>query len=76
MKYAVRQMMKQDPLSSGERGWIVNVASIGGLVGLAQERKLNLCLKFLLQISSGLTVNSFLLREQGSSGQPNSTSCG
>lgn len=39
MKYAVIQMMKQKPLPTGERGWIVNVASIGGLVGLAQERK-------------------------------------
>jgi hypothetical protein len=39
MKYAVIQMMKQKPLPNGERGWIVNVASIGGLVGLAQERE-------------------------------------
>jgi NAD(P)-dependent dehydrogenase (short-subunit alcohol dehydrogenase family) len=38
MKYAITQMMKQDPLPSGERGWIVNVASIGGQVGLALER--------------------------------------
>ncbi|KIX03937.1 uncharacterized protein Z518_07490 [Rhinocladiella mackenziei CBS 650.93] len=38
MKYAITQMMKQDPLPSGERGWIVNIASIGGQVGLALER--------------------------------------
>jgi NAD(P)-dependent dehydrogenase (short-subunit alcohol dehydrogenase family) len=37
MKYAVTQMMKQDPLASGKRGWIVNIASIGGQVGLALE---------------------------------------
>ncbi|KAL2829113.1 hypothetical protein BJY01DRAFT_240731 [Aspergillus pseudoustus] len=37
MKFAITQMMKQDPLPSGERGWIVNVASIGGQVGLALE---------------------------------------
>ncbi|KAK5079256.1 hypothetical protein LTR64_002322 [Lithohypha guttulata] len=37
MKYAVTQMMKQEPLPSGERGWIVNIASIGGQVGLALE---------------------------------------
>jgi NAD(P)-dependent dehydrogenase (short-subunit alcohol dehydrogenase family) len=40
MKYAVTQMMKQDALPSGERGWIVNVASIGGQVGLPLESKL------------------------------------
>ena len=39
MKYAVTQMMKQDPLPSGERGWIINIASIGGQVGLALERR-------------------------------------
>ncbi|KAJ5633764.1 hypothetical protein N7528_001606 [Penicillium herquei] len=36
-KYAITQMMKQAPLESGERGWVVIVASIGGQVGLAQE---------------------------------------
>jgi hypothetical protein len=39
MKYAIKQMMEQDPLPSGERGWIVNMGSIGGQVGLAQERE-------------------------------------
>ncbi|OAP54925.1 hypothetical protein AYL99_10625 [Fonsecaea erecta] len=37
MKFAITQMMKQDPLPSGERGWIINIASIGGQVGLALE---------------------------------------
>ncbi|GAB7343813.1 hypothetical protein MBLNU457_1784t1 [Dothideomycetes sp. NU457] len=32
MKYATAQMLKQDPLPSGDRGWIVNMASIFGLV--------------------------------------------
>lgn len=40
-KYAITQFMKQDPITtpSGEkvRGRIVNIASIGGLVGLALE---------------------------------------
>jgi NAD(P)-dependent dehydrogenase (short-subunit alcohol dehydrogenase family) len=36
-KYAIGQMLKQEPLSSGSRGKIVNIASIGGLVGLASE---------------------------------------
>lgn len=38
MKYATAQMMKQDPLPSGDRGWIVNISSIGGLLGLSMER--------------------------------------
>jgi NAD(P)-dependent dehydrogenase (short-subunit alcohol dehydrogenase family) len=34
-KYAITQMLKQEVLPSGSRGKIVNIASIGGLVGLA-----------------------------------------
>jgi len=40
MKYAIAQMMKQEPRSSGDRGWIVNISSIGGVVGLSMERML------------------------------------
>jgi NAD(P)-dependent dehydrogenase (short-subunit alcohol dehydrogenase family) len=36
-KYAIKQMMEQEPRVNGTRGRIVNIASIGGLVGLAQE---------------------------------------
>jgi NAD(P)-dependent dehydrogenase (short-subunit alcohol dehydrogenase family) len=32
-KYASRQMLNQDPHPNGDRGWIVNVASIFGTVG-------------------------------------------
>jgi NAD(P)-dependent dehydrogenase (short-subunit alcohol dehydrogenase family) len=32
-KYAGIQMMKQDPYPSGGRGWIINIASVLGLVG-------------------------------------------
>lgn len=35
-KFAIRQMLTQEP-AEGSRGRIVNVASIGGLVGLAAE---------------------------------------
>jgi Dehydrogenases with different specificities (related to short-chain alcohol dehydrogenases) len=35
-KFAIRQMLTQEP-TNGSRGRIVNVASVGGLVGLAQE---------------------------------------
>ncbi|RMZ88920.1 hypothetical protein DV736_g3848, partial [Chaetothyriales sp. CBS 134916] len=50
MKYAVSQMMKQNPLPSGERGWIVNIASIGGQIGLALERMFYSHLKFLAYV--------------------------
>lgn len=32
-KYAAAQMLGQEPHSSGERGWIINLASVLGLVG-------------------------------------------
>jgi len=32
-KYAAIQMMKQDPHPSGDRGWLINMASILGLLG-------------------------------------------
>ena len=35
-KFAIRQMLEQDPVE-GSRGRVVNIASIGGLVGLAAE---------------------------------------
>lgn len=33
-KYAVRQMKKQEPHECGLRGWIVNVSSVGALIGI------------------------------------------
>lgn len=38
-KYAIRQMLKQQPHPSGDRGWIINVASISGMVGVAMTRE-------------------------------------
>lgn len=32
-KYAIAQMLNQPPHSSGDRGWIINMSSIYGLVG-------------------------------------------
>ncbi|GMG07047.1 unnamed protein product [Aspergillus oryzae] len=32
-KYGIAQMLKQEPHSSGDRGWVINLASIWGLVG-------------------------------------------
>lgn len=34
IKYAAAQMLSQEPHSSGDRGWIINLCSIMGLVGL------------------------------------------
>ncbi|KAI9811898.1 MAG: hypothetical protein M1827_005249 [Pycnora praestabilis] len=34
-KYATAQFLKQSPHESGDRGWIINTASILGMVGLA-----------------------------------------
>jgi NAD(P)-dependent dehydrogenase (short-subunit alcohol dehydrogenase family) len=33
-KYAAGQMLKQEPHSSGDRGWIINMSSVAALVGL------------------------------------------
>jgi len=35
IKYATAQMLKQEPHSSGDRGWIINLCSIMGVVGLS-----------------------------------------
>lgn len=33
-KFALRQMLTQPPHASGDRGWIVNISSVAGLIGL------------------------------------------
>jgi NAD(P)-dependent dehydrogenase (short-subunit alcohol dehydrogenase family) len=32
-KYVLQQMLKQEKHSSGDRGWIINMSSVYGLVG-------------------------------------------
>ncbi|CAG8419908.1 unnamed protein product [Penicillium salamii] len=32
-KYALAQMLAQEPHSSGDRGWIINISSIMGMIG-------------------------------------------
>ncbi len=34
-KYAIAQFLEQEPHPSGDRGWIINLSSICGLVGMA-----------------------------------------
>lgn len=38
-KYATAQMLKQPPHSSGDRGWIINMSSIMGIVAGLDNRK-------------------------------------
>lgn len=37
-KYATAQMLKQDPHPSGDRGWIINMSSIFGIVAANHAR--------------------------------------
>ena len=39
MKYALRQMIEQEPHSSGDKGWIVNMSSMSALTGMPEARK-------------------------------------
>lgn len=43
-KYALTQMLAQEPHSSGDRGWIINISSILGIVGGLKHRKCARCL--------------------------------
>lgn len=40
-KYALTQMLAQEPHSSGDRGWIVNISSIMGMIGGPENRESN-----------------------------------
>lgn len=37
-KYAISQMLKQDPHPSGDRGWVINTSSIMGLIAGPNNR--------------------------------------
>jgi NAD(P)-dependent dehydrogenase (short-subunit alcohol dehydrogenase family) len=38
-KYATGQMLKQEPHPSGDRGWIINMSSIMGIIAGQDNRK-------------------------------------
>jgi NAD(P)-dependent dehydrogenase (short-subunit alcohol dehydrogenase family) len=38
-KYALTQMLAQEPHSSGDRGWIVNISSIMAMIGGPENRE-------------------------------------
>jgi NAD(P)-dependent dehydrogenase (short-subunit alcohol dehydrogenase family) len=44
-KYALTQMLAQEPHVSGDRGWIVNISSIMAMIGGPENRE------FLLRVS-------------------------
>jgi NAD(P)-dependent dehydrogenase (short-subunit alcohol dehydrogenase family) len=48
-KYAITQMLKQDVGPSGSRGWIINMASVAGLVGIPGAGMLSHFLIFLME---------------------------
>ena len=41
-KYAITQMLAQEPHPSGDRGWIINISSIMALIGGPSNRKSDL----------------------------------
>lgn len=41
-KYALSQMLAQEPHSSGDRGWIINISSIMGMIGGPENREFQL----------------------------------
>jgi NADP-dependent 3-hydroxy acid dehydrogenase YdfG len=49
-KFAAKQMVSQEPGANGDRGWIVNMASVYGLGGGAGISK---CMTYLFQESKG-----------------------
>lgn len=42
-KFAIRQMLAQEPHESGDRGWIVNTSSIMALIATLRCRKSPIC---------------------------------
>ena len=58
-KYALTQMLAQVPHSSGDRGWIINISSIMGMIGGPENREL--VSRFVCPVNTNLTGYSFLL---------------
>jgi NAD(P)-dependent dehydrogenase (short-subunit alcohol dehydrogenase family) len=67
-KYVITQMLAQEPHESGDRGWIVNISSIYGMVGGADNRKYCSCLT--REEGEIDDAYSFLLRIQRRRGEP------
>jgi NAD(P)-dependent dehydrogenase (short-subunit alcohol dehydrogenase family) len=50
-KYAINQMLKQDLHPSGDRGWIINMSSIMGMIAGPENRKPS-CFNYLIILKS------------------------
>lgn len=61
-KYALAQMLSQEPHADGDRGWIVNVSSIMGMIAGPENRELT---NERAQHGLYLTPCSIILRIQG-----------
>jgi len=55
-KYAIGQMLKQEPLESGSRGKIVNIASIAALIGRARTHAYNASKAAVVNLTRSLAV--------------------
>lgn len=72
-KYALAQMLQQDPHPSGDRGWIINMSSILGLVAGPDNRKHAVLLDCWFHRANHAL--SFLLRLEGSCEPLDEASC-
>lgn len=61
-KYALTQMLAQEPHAEGDRGWIVNISSIMGMIAGTENREFTTS---RVQYGWYLTPHSILLRIQG-----------
>ena len=55
-KYAIAQMLKQEPLESGSRGKIVNIASIAALIGRARHHAYSASKAAVVNLTRNLAV--------------------
>jgi NAD(P)-dependent dehydrogenase (short-subunit alcohol dehydrogenase family) len=55
-KYAIVQMLKQEPLESGSRGKIVNIASIAALIGRARHHAYSASKAAVVNLTRNLAV--------------------
>ena len=55
-KYAIGEMLKQEPLESGSRGKIVNIASIAALIGRARHHAYSASKAAVVNLTRNLAV--------------------
>jgi hypothetical protein len=55
-KYAIAQMLKQEPLETGSRGKIVNIASVSALIGRGRNHAYSASKAAVVQLTRNLAV--------------------